>query len=330
MKQFILQTARGLMVGATVLVVGTLSVTHSAHAQNYPNRDITFIVPFAPGGSTDPLSRQFTSQLQKILPGNINVENKPGGSATIGTGAVVRAKPDGYTIGLGSNGSLVYQPLVTAGLVFKTPDDYQPIVKLVDQYCLLTVRADAPWKTFAEFIAEVKRNPSKIRASVSGMGGATNLAAQHFNKIAGVKIATVPFSGGGGEALLALLGGRVEANVGHGVSILGHERAGKVRALAVFKKDKDDLFPNASPAFDAGFDAALPSSFYAIAPKGMPKEVLDKIVSSSMQVVRSQEYINFTKTNGYVADAKGPNEIKMELVHYRKVYSDLIKFIEQK
>jgi tripartite-type tricarboxylate transporter receptor subunit TctC len=330
MRCFTRQAIRGLIVAVTLLGAVTLSVTHSVHAQNYPNRDITFIVPFAPGGSTDPLSRQFTVQLKKILRGNINVENKPGGSATIGTGAVVRAKPDGYTIGLGSNGSLAYQPLVTGGLAYKTPDDYQPIVKLVDQYVFLSVRADAPWRTFKEFMADVRKNPGKIRASVSGVGGATNLAAQHFNKIAGVKITTVPFTGGGGEALLAVLGGRVEANIGHGVSVIGHERAGKVKVLAVFQKDKDDLFPNAIPAFDAGYDAALPSSFYVIAPKGMPNDVLDKLVETSLQVVRSQEYLKFAAANGYVADAKGPEAIKGELIHYSKVYSDLIKFIDQK
>jgi tripartite-type tricarboxylate transporter receptor subunit TctC len=331
MKRIILRTMRGLLLGVMVSAMAPLFVTQWAHAQNYPNRDITFIVPFAPGGSSDPLCRQFTSQLGKILHGNINIENKTGGSATIGTGAVVRAKPDGYTIGEGSNGSLVYQTLVTSGLPFKSPDDYQPIVKLVDQHSLIAVRADAPWKDFAEFLADVRKNPGKIRAAVSGMGGATTLALQHFNKVAGVKITPVPFTGGGGEALVALLGGRVEVTVGHNISMLGHERAGKIRVLAVLKKDKDDLFPNATPAFaGSGHDQALPSSFYVIAPKGLPKDVLDKLVSGSLQVVRSQEYLNFMKANGYGADAKGPEEIRKELIEYRQIYSDLIKVIDQK
>jgi tripartite-type tricarboxylate transporter receptor subunit TctC len=324
MKNFTRQVVPGLM--AAVL----LCVTATAHAQNYPNRDITFIVPFSPGGVTDPISRQFTAQLEKALDGNVIVENKPGGSATIGTGAVVRAKPDGYTIGLGTNNSLAYQPLVNSGLAYKTPDDYQPIVKLCDSHSILTVRADAPWKTFQEFMVDVRKNPAKIRASVSGMRSSGDLTIQELNMVAGVKITTVPFTGGGGEAMVALLGGRVEALAGHGVSTLGQAKAGKVKVLAVFKKGKYELFPDAVSVFDAGYNATLPSAFYVIAPKGLPKDVQDKVVAASLKAVRSEEFLKFAKANGYASDAKGPEAVRAELVQQSKIFSDLIKFMEQK
>ena len=110
-------------------------------ADNYPSRSITFIVPYGPAGSTDPVSRQFVSQLEKVLGVDINIENKPGGSGTLGFGIVMRAKPDGYTIGLATNSMLAYQPLVNPALTFKTPDDYQPIVKLGETPIVLVVRA---------------------------------------------------------------------------------------------------------------------------------------------------------------------------------------------
>jgi tripartite-type tricarboxylate transporter receptor subunit TctC len=313
-----------------LLVAVTLSVTAAVHAENYPNRDITFINPYAPGGSSDVIARQFVKQLEKFMGRNVNVENKPGGSGTIGMGVVVRAKPDGYTIGLGANSPLVYEPLVVQGLAYKTPDDYQSIVKINDMPAILVVRADAPWKTFEEFMADVRKNPGKIRASNSGLGGTTNLVTQQLNQTAGVKITTVPFTGGSGEALIALLGGRVEANVSYSASALGHIQAGKIRVLAVFKKGKYELFPEATSVHDAGYDATLSNANYVIAPKGLPKDVLGKLVTASLQSVRSDEFLNFLKTNGFVADAKGPEAMKAELVQYGKTYSDLIKFIEKK
>ena len=330
MKYFARQTVRGLMVVVTLMAAVLLSVTATVCAQDYPNRDITFIVPYNPGGGTDPLVRQFATQLEKALPGNVNVENKPGGSGTIGAGVVVRAKPDGYTIGLGGNSILAYQPLVNTGLAYKTPDDYQPIVKLVDMPLILVVRADAPWKTFEEFMADVKKNPGKIRASNAGVGTNNDLVTRQLNKVARVKIVSVPFSGGGGEALVALLGGRVEAGINTGPTVAGHVQAGKVRVLAVFKKGKFEFFPDATPVFDAGYDATLSATYYVIAPKGLPKDVQDKLVAASLRVVRSEEFHKFAKANGCVADAKGPEALKEELVQQIKVFSDLIKFIDQK
>ena len=329
MKFWTKQTMKGLLV-ATVLTTSALAgPVAEVAAQNYPGRDITFIVPYNPGGGTDPVARQFTGQIEKELKGNVNVENKPGGSGTIGAGIVVRAKPDGYTIGLGSNTILGFQSLVNTGLSFKKPDDYQPIVKLMDQHVNLVVRADAPWKTFDEFMADVKKNPGKIRASVSGKLGQPDLVVQQLNKTAGVKITTVPFTGGAGEALVALLGGRVEANIGTGASTLGHIKAGTIKVLAVFKKGRHELFPNATPIGDT-YDATIASAYYVIAPKGLPKNVLDKLVGASLNVVNSSEYAKFCQPHGYVVDPKGPEALTAEILQYQKTFSELIKFLEIK
>ena len=330
MKYYTKQIIQGLVAAVTLIAAVMLSSPPSVRAQDYPSRDITFIVPYAPGGSTDPICRQFASQLEKVLGGNVIIENKPGASATIGTSAVVRAKPDGYTIGLGSNTILGFQPLVNPGLSFKKPGDYQPIVKLMDQHVNLVVRKDAPWKTFDDFMADVRKNPGKIRASVSGKWGQPDLVVQQFNKAAKVKITTVPFTGGAGEALVALLGGRIEANIGTAASTLGHIQSGSIRALAVFKKGKHELFPEAAPVGDLGYDATIPSAYYVIAPKGLPKDVLDKLVSASLRVVRSQDYAKFCKPHGYEVDPKGPEELTAEINLYLRQFADLIKFLDQK
>jgi tripartite-type tricarboxylate transporter receptor subunit TctC len=269
-------------------------------------------------------------QLQKALGVEVNIENKPGGSGTIGTGMVVRSKPDGYTLGLATNSILAYQPLVNTNLVFKTPDQYQPIVKLGEMPVILVVRADAPWKTFAEFLQHVKDNPGKVRASVSGLRTVPDLLAQEFNMIAGTKLRTVPFTGGSGEALVALLGNRVEATLFTGaVGIPSHVQAGKVRVLAAFKKGVYDPVPEAQPSVDAGYKTTITASFYVVAPKGLPPEVLDKLTKTSMEVVQSPEFIKFAK-EGYALDPKGPAALRDEIIRDTNTFSELIKALDQK
>jgi len=316
---------RKIIIVFAVLFILVLGVSNcSAGATDYPTRDITYIVPYNPGGSTDPISRKFATCLEKTLPGTVNVVNKPGGSATIGIGSVVRSNPDGYTIGFGTNGALAYQPQVTPGLAWKTPDDYQSIVKLIDMPVILVVRADAPWKTFEEFIADVRKNPGKIRVSNSGFGAMGDMCIKQLNKAAGIKMTSVGLSTGGGEAMIALLGGRVEACASYTPNTMSFYKAGKVKVLGVFKKGKYDSFPEATPIGDS-YDATLTAMFSVIAPKGMPKDVLDKLVNASMQAVKTPEFIAFTKSNGYVPEAKGPDGVKKELEDYMVVMAELIK-----
>jgi len=314
----------------TLAIIGVSLASLSAYAQSYPSRPITFVVPYGPGGSTDPVARQYAMQLQKALGVEVNIENKPGGSGTIGTGMVVRSKPDGYTLGLATNSILAYQPLVNSSLVFKTPDQYQPIAKLGEMPVILVVRADAPWKTFAEFLQHVKDNPGKVRASVSGLRTVPDLLAQEFNKVAGTKLRTVPFTGGSGEALVALLGNRVEATLFTGaVGIPSHVQAGKVRVLAVFKKGVYDPVPEAQPTVDAGYNTTLAASFYVIAPKGLAPDVLDKLTKVSMEIVQSAEFIKFSK-EGYALDPKGPAALRTEIVRDTATFIELLKALDQK
>jgi tripartite-type tricarboxylate transporter receptor subunit TctC len=313
-----------------LLTAAVCALPITAAAQSYPNRPITFVVPYGPAGSTDPISRQFATQLEKVLGVEVNVENKPGGSGTIGFGIVARAKPDGYTIGLATNSILAYQPLVNQSLTFKTPDAYQPIAKLGEMPVILVVRADAPWKTFEEFLEHVRKNPNKVRASVSGLRTVPDLVAQEFNKNNDLKLRTIPFTGGSGEALLALLGNRVEATLFTGaVGIPGQVQAGKVRVLAVFKKGVYDPVPEAVSTIDAGYKTTLSAQFYVMAPKGLPKEVLDKLVSASQQIINSPEYAKFA-TEGYALDPRSPAELSAEIIRDTETFIELLKLLDQK
>ena len=320
-KFLILRAAlAGLMVSASA----------ASLAQEYPSRDITFIVPYAPGGSTDPISRQIASQLEKELKRTVNVENKSGGSATVGVGQVIRSKPDGYTIGLSSNSALAYQPLVNKSLTWKSPADYQSIVTLVKLPAIITVKADSPYKTFEDFIEAARQNPGKIRVAVSGYRTAPDLVIQELNKVANIRIATVPFTGGGGEALIALLGGRVEATSGYAPTVRAHVQAGTVRVLASFSKEKYFMFPEAQSVVQAGYNVTLPADYGVVAPKGLPKDVLDKLVAAALRIGKSEEFAKFSAANGLIVDVGGPKEMDAEMMAYEKTFTDLIAFMSKK
>ncbi|MGV6873553.1 Bug family tripartite tricarboxylate transporter substrate binding protein [Pseudochelatococcus sp. B33] len=308
-------------------LITAVAAQSGAQAQGYPQRDITFIVPFNPGGGTDPISRFFSAELEKVLDVNINVINKPGGSGAIGIGQIVTSPPDGYTIGIATNSALAYQPLINDGLAWKTPDDYQPIVKLDDLPAILAVRADAPWNTFADFIADVKANPGKIRLSNSGVGTLPDLIIQQLNRNSGVKIASVPFTGGSGEAVVALLGKRVEGYIGYGAAVVGQLQAGNLKVLAHFQKGNLEYFPDAESVIDAGHEVTLSTGNYVIAPKGLPEDVKTKLVDAAQQVVGSPAFLEFLKTQGFVLDPKQPEEVREELSAYQKDFADLIDYI---
>lgn len=313
-------TRRGLLSAAVAS-----SIASTAHAQSYPGREITLVIPFGIGGSTDIIGRQFAGELAKVLGAKINVENKPGGTGTIGSTQVIQSKPDGYTIGFVANDALVLQPLLNPALVFKSPDDYQPIVKLGYRSDLLYVRADAPWKTYADFVADAKKNPGKMRVAIPGVGTLGELTITKLNKVAGVRIVTVPFSGGGSEATLAVLGGRVEASAGSVSVGAGHVAAGRLRALAVFQRGKHAVFPDAASIDDAHGDVSILAEFYLFGPKGMPKDVLDKLVATSMQVGRSEEWAAFARKQDFVPDVKGPDATKEDLQKQGRDFAERLK-----
>lgn len=307
----------------------TLGATAPAVAQSYPERDITMIVPFNPGGVVDPAARAYAGELSKILGVGVNIENQPGGSGTIGATAAFSAAPDGYTVGYVTANILSYQPIVNPDFIYKTTDDYVVIGKMVETPSILVVKADAPWKTLEEFLQAARDNPGGIRAAVSGLRTAGDLSMQELNLASGAKVTTVPFTGGGGEALVALLGGRVEALVGTTTSAKGHVDSGEVRVLAVFKDGKFDIFPDAQPTVQAGYDAKTPQSFYVATPKGISDDVRQKLVEATAKVSQSEEYRKFLAENGYVVDAKNPDDAIAELKSDAAAYAELVAFMEK-
>ena len=311
------------------ILAGALGVMAGPALADYPEREITFIVPYNPGGSTDPISRAFSAALSRDLGISVIVENRPGGSATIGTGTVLSSAPDGYTIGLGSNSSLAFQPIVMSNLDWQSPDDYDVLAKLVDVPAILYVGRDSPYQTIDDFIADVDARPGEIRASVSGLRTAPDLVVQYYNSLTGRELRTVPFSGGGGEALTAVLSGRVEASVGYGPSIRAYVDSGDLRPLGVFSREGTEDFPDAVPMATEEHDASLPAAYYVIAPNGLPEDVRATLIEAVNNAIDSEEFRTFARSNSYEVDILNSEESEEELVRYRDIFEQILAYIEE-
>jgi tripartite-type tricarboxylate transporter receptor subunit TctC len=225
---------------------------------------------------------------------------------------------------------LAYQPLVNKTLTWKSPEDYQSIVSLVDLPAIITVKADSPYKTFEDLLNAARKNPGKVRVAVSGYRTAPDLVIQELNKVAKIRLATVPFTGGGAEALVALLGGRVEAVSGYAPTVRAHVAAGTVRVLASFSKEKYAIFPDAESVVQAGYNVTLPADYSIVGPKGMPKDVLDKLLTASLKVANSKEFAEFANKMGLVLDVRDSKGMDQEMIDYKKTFSDLIEFMNKK
>ena len=163
---------------------------------------------------------------------------------------------------------------------------------------------------------------------MSGLRSINDIVIQQLNKLAGLKIVTVPFTGGGGEATLAALGGRVDGAAGFAPGMKGQIDAGKLRVLAVFQHGKYDLLPDAKPIGETQWKDTFPVGYYVIAPNGVPKPILDKLLAVSKKMVESEEFKSFLKANGYTSDIKFGADMKKELAGYDPKFRDVIKFLD--
>src|SRR6266404_6285095 len=180
-------------------------------AAEYPERSLTIVVASPAGGMVDIVARPMAESMKKTFTKGVAVLNRPGGGGSVGMAEVAQAKPDGYTVILAPNSTLVIHPQLNE-LPYRTPDDYEPILNTITFYTLLTVKADAPWKTVQEFLAAAKANPGKLRVGSPGEVTSSHLSLEELARRANVKVTHVPFSGWG-EGSPALLGGHIEGIV---------------------------------------------------------------------------------------------------------------------
>jgi tripartite-type tricarboxylate transporter receptor subunit TctC len=261
------------------IVLGGLNVlATSAHAQAYPTRSVTVVVPFPAGGPSDVVARIFAQHMSGTLGQQLVIENVGGAGGTIGSGRVATANADGYTLLSGSMGSHVAAPILTPGVKY-SPSDFVPIGFTAGSPAIIVARKDFPAQNLKEFIDYLKQNPGKVKQAHGGIGASSHMACLLFNTTAGVNPLSVAYRGTG-PAMNDLIGGHVDYFCEQAVSVSGPVISGSVKGYAVGADRRLEKVPNVPTAKEAGLNYTMDIWAGMFAPKGTPKEIVDKLAQA--------------------------------------------------
>lgn len=248
-----------------------------ASAFAYPDKPVTMVVPFPPGGSTDAIARVLAQKLQEKMGGTWVIDNKAGATGTIGAAFVKRAQPDGYTLFVSSLGPFVIAPHLIKGVQYDALKDFDPITVAVQAPNVLVVPEKSPIKNAADMVAALKKSPGKVSFASSGNGSSDHLSAELFWQQTGTEGLHIPYKGGG-PAINDLLGGQVDSAFVNINSIIQHIKSGKVRAIGVASEKRNPLLPDLPTLAEQGVKGAEVQSWQAVAaPKGIPADIKAKL-----------------------------------------------------
>ena len=276
-------------------------------AQDYPSRPVKVIVPFSPGGAVDGPMRVIAQELSKRLGQQVIVENKPGAGATIGTDLVAKSPPDGYTLLLASQTNAISATLY-AKLPFDPIEDFVPISLIGREPGVLVVNPALPVTTFQEFVVYVKERPGQVDYASSGNGSGQHLFAALLAAMTGMKMNHIPYKGSG-QATTDLLGGQVPVSIPGTAGMVGHIKAGKLRALAVTGSRRSPQLPDVPTVMESGVPGYEAYVWMGLlAPKGTPQPIVDKIYRELVPVLASAEVRNYMATAGIEIAGSTPAE----------------------
>ncbi len=260
----------------------------SAGAQDFPNRPLTMVMPYAPGGPGDVITRVFAGAFQRILGQQVVVENPAGASGTVGSGRVARAKPDGYTL-LMIHVSHATNVAMFKNLPYDPVADFEPIGSATSGPMLIAARTGFPAKDLPEFISYLRANAPKISLAHAGVGSASHLCGLMMQSVLGVKLNEIPYKGTG-PALNDLMGGQVDLLCDQTSGTVPSIKGGKIKAYAAAGRSRLPQLPELPAISEAGvqgFDINI--SFGLYAPKGTPKPVIDTLTATLQKAVTDPE-----------------------------------------
>jgi tripartite-type tricarboxylate transporter receptor subunit TctC len=292
---------------AAFLAAALVLASPDAHAQTYPSRQITLIIPFAVGGSNDIVGRVIAKKLAEVWGQPVVVENRSGAGGVIGSSAVAAAPPDGYTLLLVSS-TFTINPAIKKSMPFDTIKDFTPVAFIARSPLLLTASNKLPVKSAAELLALARSKPNQITYASAGPGSINQISAELIALSAGVKFLHVPYRGGA-PALNDLLGGQVDIYVSSLPQVLQLAQSGQARALAVTSSKRTALLPDV-PTLDesgiAGFD--LWSWWGVVGPAGMPADVVNALNAEIGKMLTSPDLSTILSNEGAEAETMTPRQ----------------------
>ena len=296
------------LISTVFFLFGILSI---ASAEDFPSRPIKVIVGFSPGGTTDLIARAVAGVAPEFLGQALVVINKPGASGTIAAKEVANAKPDGYTLMIAGGSETV-----SVGHFKKLPyhpiDSFSPIIRFVRARMLLNVNANAPWKTFQEFVADAKKNPGKYKYASSGHGGIYHAALMAMCDRAGIKMKHVPYKGGA-PGLAALMGGHVDMAVASDAEAWPLVEGGKIRTLALTSNDRSPIMKDVPTLKELGYDVFLENQKGFVAPANTPKERIQFLHEAFKKVYEHKAFVQLCGRLKLELGYLGPDEFRKSL-----------------
>jgi tripartite-type tricarboxylate transporter receptor subunit TctC len=276
---------------ALLLLLAGSACAHAqgtAPAETYPSRTIKYVVPYPPGGFNDTLGRIFAQKLQDAWGVPVIVENRPGGGTLIGTEAVAKAAPDGYTL-LGVAFPFGANPSIYKSLPYDTAKDFTPLVFAGQTPNLLVVKPSLPVNSVKELIAYARNNPGKVSYGSTGIGSSNHLSMELFKNLAGVDIVHVPYKGSA-PMVSDMLGGHIDVAFDNTPNVLPQVNAGKLRALGVSSKTRSALAPDVPSVADSGVPGyEVDVWFGVVGPAGMPESIVRKLNTEFNAILRQED-----------------------------------------
>jgi tripartite-type tricarboxylate transporter receptor subunit TctC len=317
-------TRRCLLIGAAACSTAAMW-SRAAAAETYPSRNITLVVPFTPGGSTDILARLLGQRLEAALKVPVVVESRPGAGGSVGVGAVARAPADGYTLVMGHIGTLAVNPALYPKLSYDPLKSFEPLSGIANVHNMLVIHPDVPATTLRELVEYAKQNPGQLNYASGGVGSAAHIAMVALADRAGITMTHVPYRGTA-PAVTDLLGGRVQLTFTGAPNLIQHVEAGKMRAIAVSGLSRLKAAPTVPTVAEAGYDGFEASQWYGIlAPAGTPKTVVERLNSEIQAAMAAPEIAERLSLEGAEVWTNRPAEFREHIAREMSRWGDLVR-----
>jgi tripartite-type tricarboxylate transporter receptor subunit TctC len=301
---------RLIFVGLVGLVLG-FAPAHEVAAQEWPNRPVTFIVPFPAGAAVDTLARAVANSLSEKLGKQFIVENRTGAGGNIGGSAAAKAAPDGYTFLFGTPAPIAINRLLYKGLNYDSERDFIPVILAAKSPLIIAAKASFPAKTFEEMIAYAKQNPGKISVGHPGNGTLGHITSELVQQIAGIKMTNVPYRGSA-PLTTDLMAGQIDVAMDFMPTYLPQVTAGKIRALAVTTTKRATQLPDVPTVQEAGLKGLEATAWYAIvAPTGTPSDIVEKVNKLVNEFLTSEKGKTVLEQNALQGVGGTPDDLKV-------------------